>query len=235
MLQSLTMAALGLYGISPHCIVSLHGISSPRRLACAVSAARVSISPLCQLDDDEIDAMDTSDSWESQLAALTTWQEAQTELPDKKTEASADWTSAAVDWRIDEDAHLGLGDTGYDDDIGGVEDFKQKLVASQLLDQVRTAAAAGGTGTGGEDGSNKRVLTALEGVLNALNRLDRKIDLLLALRGDAVNVKRLQSNGASGGDDVAMIPASGQGADEWDGEVDESAYFDYNADDELLN
>lgn len=219
----IAVAALSLDAVRlPPSSVSL---AHPRRGA--VQPARVRLPPLCQLEDEEVapfevDALDTSESWEEQLLAQKQWEQEQTA---KKEAANKEATLA--EWGVDEEAHFGLGDDAeYDDDPGGVENFKQKLMASELLKQVRSAA--GGTpGAADSDLSNKRVLTSLESVISTLIRLDGKLDAVIT------RLDKMDKRGVSGAPGEA--PAPPKDANGWDGEVIEGAYFDYDSDDPLLD
>jgi hypothetical protein len=184
---------------------------------------------LCKLEDEdvapfEVDALDTSDSWDDQLLAQRKWEQEQT----AKTEAAKKEATMA-DWGVDEEAHFGLGDDAeYDADPGGMEDFKQKLMASEVLKQVRSAADAA-PGATDSDLSNKRVLTSLASVISTLIRLDTKLDAVIA-RLDKMEKKRGASSAAP-----ADAPGPPKDAGGWDGQVIEGSHFDYDADDPLLD
>lgn len=187
------------------------------------SPIRVRLPLLCQLDEDEVapfevDALDTSESWDEQVQAQKQWEQ----------EQAANKGATRAEWAVDEEAHFGLGDDAeYDDDPGGVEDFKQKLMASELLKQVRSAAG-GIPGAADSDLSNKRVLTSLESVISTLIRLDGKLDAVMA------RLDKMEKQGLSGAPGAAP-PVPPKDAGGWDGEVIEGSYFDYDADDPLLD
>jgi len=191
----------------------------------ALALARTHSSPVCQLDEnDEIDALDTSDSWESQMAEQRLWQVEQ-------VAKDIDQQANLADWAVDEGAHLGLGDDAAPDEDkvtpDTVEDFKQKLVDMEVLNQVRSAAG-GAPGAADNELSNKRVLTSLESVIGQLIRLDKKLDALTS------KVDKLAARGVSGAAPAApAAPAVDDGG--WDGDAMEGAYFDYDDDDPLIN
>jgi hypothetical protein len=222
MLSAIAAAALGLDAV--RLLPGSVSLAPPRRGL--VPSPRVRLSPLCQLEDEEVapfelDALDTSDSWDEQLVAQKKWEQEQAAKTYKSNHPAY-----LAEWGVDEEAHFGLGDAEYDDDPGGVENFKQKLMASELLKQVRSAAG-GMPGAADSDLSNKRVLTSLESVISILIRLDGKLDAVMA-RLD--KLEKLGSSGAPGD-----APAPPKDAGEWDGQVVEGAYFDYDADDPLLD
>lgn len=181
--------------------------------------ARIGLRPVCQIDDEELDAMDTSDTWDAQLEAQRRWEADQAA---KKTERPQ---TNRADWYVDEEAHFGLGDNAeHDDDLGGVENFKQKLMASELLNQVREAAG-GASGSADNELSNKRILTSLESVISTLIRLNDKIDSVIA------KLERMEKEGQSG----ASTPPPPIDDGGWDGDAIEGAHFDYDDDDPLIN
>lgn len=166
--------------------------------------------------DDELDAADTTSSWEEELAESKAWQAKQ---------APADEA-----WAVDEEAHLGLDD---DDDEPRDDMLRRQLAEKQaalMLDALE-----------GEKGAAEepRVLESLKAVLSSLSRLEQKLDRLekkvdgLSTEGSAA----APAGPSAGPDGGGAAPARfeeratpGTDAPTWDGEVDEAAYFDDDGD-----
>ena len=109
---------------------------------------------------DELDALDTSDDWEAQLAEMRAWEASQ-----KSTAPSAGSDG------VDEEAHLGLGpdDDEETPEARSVRQLAEKQ-AAVLLSQIENSK--------GGAPADKRVMTSLEAVLGALGRLEDKVDSL---------------------------------------------------------
>ena len=191
-------------------------VASPLSMLQGLAGSAAAAAGEEEVNGDELDYLDTSDSWDQQLAEMEAWQAAQ------KSEAAPPELESAETWdgTIDEEAHFGFGG----DDEGGSE-AAVPLPATPV--------------------SDKAVLNSLEAVLNALARLDEKMTTLEA-KVDAVQAE-LRSGAVSApspGSDSPTIPSSSSPAqstatpakDEasggWDGEVDESAWFDEDDDDD---
>ncbi|KAL3907502.1 MAG: hypothetical protein SGPRY_010147 [Prymnesium sp.] len=91
----------------------------------------------------------------------------------------------------------------------------------QLAEQAKTRAMAEESSPPGPADAigTKRVLTSLEAVLSQLMRLEEKVDALSAK--------------ASTGQPASPSPSPARAAEEWDGEVDDMAYFDDDDDVDL--
>eukprot|EP00746_Dinoflagellata_sp_MGD_P011985 gnl/MRDRNA2_/MRDRNA2_125363_c0_seq1.p1 gnl/MRDRNA2_/MRDRNA2_125363_c0~~gnl/MRDRNA2_/MRDRNA2_125363_c0_seq1.p1 ORF type:complete len:346 (+),score=93.58 gnl/MRDRNA2_/MRDRNA2_125363_c0_seq1:63-1100(+) len=191
-------------------------------------------------DDDELDAMDTSDAWEDQIAEMRAWEASQKQqasagqqqevVPMPKSSADDQW-----DGEVDEGAWF--------DDEAEDEDPKERAArqlaekqAAELL--ARIESTRGGSVSPSEAAqavSPDRVMTSLESILNAIASLNQKVDAMDA----KINAKldRL-SKAAPATSDGASAPSppsapssdAKESGEEWDGQVDESAWFDEDAD-----
>lgn len=178
--------------------------------------------------EDELDAFDTSDSWDEQEAAEAAWKAAQ------QAEASASATpsgKSSLDegTGVDEDAHLGLGD----DDDESPEEIKLRQQAEKqaaiMLRQIQSNAAAVG-GSPGLD--TQRLMTSLGSVLRAIGRLSDKLDDI-SEKVDALQAASNSATLATPSFGVESVPAlSKKDEFEWDGTIDESAWFDDDDDDD---
>ena len=126
-----------------------HALWLPVRTPVRLRAA----SAVCQADDDpwdeELDAADTTSSWDEEIAAMEAWKAGKS--------ASPDWSGEQAG-HVDEDAHYGFEDP-EDPDAMRQRQLSEKNAALELL-----ARAAGGGAPQAEPG-NARVLTALDSVL----------------------------------------------------------------------
>jgi len=198
------------------------------------------------LSGDELDALDTSDSWEAQAEAERLWLENQKEQQKKEQRSEPDEPYRA-EWRVDEDAHLGLGDDGDDMELA---DWRSVRAAERLLAQVPAATNIVGSSepastptpvstptrvstpaqpTGATTAANvdraaqhKQLMNALGAVIGSLTRLEEQ----MGKQTEALNRVAAQSSAPPS---AASSKPLAEG--EWDGVVDESAYFDYDIDD----
>jgi hypothetical protein len=198
-------------------------------------------SPLLMQDDDELDAEDTVDSWDAQMAEMEAWTKSQ-----RKADAASILDS---DTGVDEEAHYDLGGDPDDDDLPDWRDVMAEKQAMSLLGRYSAPTQAAESAAPARD--DKKLLTSLEAVLNAMNRLSDKVDALSA-KVDALTTERgtppsvdaakgsadeQPQQSADAGAGAAPAPpaaraASEPSADAWDGEVDETAWFDEDDDDD---
>ena len=199
-------------------------------------ACRTSTLAALSDDDEELDAEDTVDSWDAQLAEMEAWAAQQ-----KAQETSSDASSILdSDTGVDEDAHFGLGDDDDDEDAAGraLRQLTEKQ-ASLVLRRIEEQQAAQ------SPPSDKAVLTSLSAVLTSLNALTAKVDAL-TLKVDKLQQKMDSASTAPASTEVASAepetapaatdatppaPPAPPAAPEWDGNVDESAWFDDDGDD----
>ena len=102
-------------------------------------ACRTSTLAALSDDDEELDAEDTVDSWDAQLAEMEAWAAQQ-----KAQETSSDASSILdSDTGVDEDAHFGLGDDDDDEDAAGraLRQLTEKQ-ASLVLRRIEEQQAA---------------------------------------------------------------------------------------------
>ena len=195
-------------------------------------------SAVCQADDDpwdeELDAADTTSSWDEEIAAMEAWKAGKS--------ASPDWSGEQAG-HVDEDAHYGFEDP-EDPDAMRQRQLSEKNAALELL-----ARAAGGGAPPEAEPGNARVLTALDSVLRSMMRLEerlgaieKKMDGMLAAGGAAPTAADTAPTAADAASPSAPPPppsaapadAAAPKAEEWNGEVDEEAWFDNDADEEEL-
>ena len=195
-------------------------------------------SAVCSADDDpwdeELDAMDTTSSWDEEIAAMEAWKAGKS--------ASPDWSGEQAG-HVDEDAHYGFEDP-EDPDAMRQRQLSEKNAALELL-----ARAAGGGAPPEAEPGNARVLTALDSVLRSMMRLEerlgaieKKMDGMLAAGGAAPTAADTAPTAADAASPSAPAPPPSAApadddapkAEEWNGEVDEAAWFDVDADEEEL-
>ena len=99
---------------------------------------------------DELDALDTSDSWEAQMQEEQMWKRKRRET-----------TQSNYDSGVDEEAHFDIGD-----------DSDDSWTAAELLDSVKVAAAAA------SDNNVHRTVESLKSIITILTRLEEKVDAL---------------------------------------------------------
>jgi len=191
-------------------------------------------------DDDELDALDTVESWDDELAAQRAWEASQAQQGGTLDSATG----------VDEEAHLGLDD---DDD---------ETEAERILRQVTEKQAAFLQGQAASSEPDKRVLTSLEAVLSTMMRLN---DQIQQLSKEVAELKAVVSGSPapspppspprpsplptesspspslpaapsavpaapSSAPAAPSSPPSPPASDGWDGVVDEGAWFDDDAD-----
>jgi len=219
--------------------IVLHGVRGPQQLMSASMPPRCR-SPLLMASDDEdedaLDAMDTVSDWDAELAEMKAWEASQ-----KASEPAPD-----DPFVVDEDAHLGLGDD--DDEDPAAQALRQitEKQAALMLNRIEGQSAQAAP-------SDKAVLTSLEAVLNALAVLGDKVDHLttkldnLSAAQPAATVDATTEPAATKASSEppaakassvpaaettdAAVPAAESKEDQWDGQVDESAWFDDDGDD----
>mmetsp|Transcript_113344 Transcript_113344/g.206542 ORF Transcript_113344/g.206542 Transcript_113344/m.206542 type:complete len:270 (-) Transcript_113344:48-857(-) len=197
-------------------------IPSKGNNAIRVLAPHIQVS--MQLDDDELDSQDTSDSWDEQLAAQAAWEKTKIKEGDLKPPPND------AGWAVDEEAHF-----DFDDDDDDVEPPpKDPLSVLRQVTQAPAPAPAPAPAT--VAGSpNTVTLTvsvdpdtvmvnkvSLSSVLTTLMRIEEKVDKLMS------KVDKLESAPLA-----ASTPSTAAKDDGgWDGEIDEMAYFDDDPDDD---
>ena len=182
-------------------------------------------------DHDELDAEDTVSSWDEEVAQMRAW-----EAEQRGGAAAAPSPPRSVDKdapAVDEEAHFGLfDDEAESDDARILRQFAEKeaalLLEREMASGKRPASAA-------SDGSSKYVLSSLEAVLNALNRLTEKVDAL-GEKVDRMSASLAKAPAAPSSPAEGAAPAGASQTDGsdakpekaggWDGEVDETAWFD---------
>lgn len=220
--------------------IVLHGMRGPQQLMSASMPPRCR-SPLLMASDDEddgdaLDAMDTVSDWDAELAEMKAW------------EASQRASKPASDdpFVVDEDAHLGLGDDDDEDPAALALRQMTEKQAALMLNRIEGQSVQAAP-------SDKAVLTSLEAVLNALAVLGDKVDYLtakvdkLSAAQPAATVDATTepaatqasseppaakaSSGPAAETTDAAVPAAESKEDQWDGQVDETAWFDDDGDD----
>tara|TARA_B100000524_G_scaffold328119_1_gene212591 strand:- start:1196 stop:1930 length:735 start_codon:yes stop_codon:yes gene_type:complete len=220
---------------------SAHGFSAAMGGGVMRWACRVSACPLAQLSDkdwEELDGGDTVSDWDDEIAQMKAWQAAQ--AADSMNGSGSDGES---DGHVDESAHL-------DDDDSDAADALLEEIAQ------RRAAALSASGGGSKDDSRsavsevelKRVLTAIEGVLNTMGRMETRMgNIETAIQKMATQSKDGTKAGAETSESTTFpkeetLPTASSGeakggvkdeAGRWDGTVDEDAYFDDDPDEDL--
>lgn len=191
--------------------VPLHGdVAKSSHTTGPLSALMTLRAPLTQpsavADDyDELDAMDTSTSWDEQLDEFEAWQAMQKAVEKAKEPAqAAQKTPVEAPLTVDEEAHLDLEAFGEDEDAAART--LRQISEKQAQLTLQAIELKNGPPT------DKAVLTSLEAIINALGRLTDKVDKLSA------KVDTLQSEAA------AVPAATPAGPEEWDGKVDEEAW-----------
>ena len=186
---------------------------------------------------DELDASQTSDAWDDQVADFQRWKAQQAAEAAASIESNLPLALRFPD--VDEEAHL---DLGRDDE----EDPNARMLRqlSEKQAQVMLDAMEGKAGSS----ADKRVLTSLEAIISTLSKLSDKVDKLsskldkLQLAGAApapspsnpAAVPQAASADVPPSDLAAAPPAGTKPAASWDGEVDETAWFDEDADEDDL-
>jgi len=201
---------------------------TPLRTQACIQARR-SVSLQMKLDDGEVDAYDTSDSWEEQLAAQRAWLAEE----QKKAESAKGGQEGE---HVDESVHVGLGDgdSSQEDEDGfgayNAAAFREleHARAAKLLRVVEahqaerasdaafepSAAPSASTSDGADAAALKRLTVSFEAVISSLTRIESKVEEMSA------KIQKLESALLSKG------VITGEDAEQWDGVVDESAYFD---------
>ena len=247
-LPTTLLAAIGLCGYAAGLNVPALS-SSPRPASAALRLRQDLLRAQSNDDDDALDAMDTSDAWDDQLAEQRAWEAAMAaKNKPKETPAPAPPAADSSRWdgEIDESAWFDEADDESDKDRVARQLAEKQ--ASLLLSRIEGSGGAATAGAVIADGpSTKRVMTSLESVLNAISRLSDKVDAL----SDKVDRALLSQQGGGGGESTAApsgtsssppppppapaaeaappsppAPAPGRGDAKWDGEVDEGAWFD---------
>jgi len=230
--------ALALLVLSACCAHSCALLLRSRPVAAASSVRRlVEVPQLTAGDgDEELDAADTVSSWDEELAMMKAWEAA------RQVEAGGR-PAAESGSGVDEDAHLGLGED-FDSEDPAAAALRQaaEKQAAVLLAGIEAQSAAPPT--------DKAVMTSLEAVINAISRLSDKVDALTA-KVDQLQQARPTAADASSAtevppaapppppiagaaDDAPPVAASAAGgaSAQWDGEVNETAWFDQDDDDD---
>jgi len=236
--------ALALQVLSACCAHSAALLLRSCPVAAASSVRRLVASPQLTAGDgdEELDAADTVSSWDEELAMMKAWEAA------RKVEAGGR-LAAESGSGVDEDAHLGLGED-FDSEDPAAAALRQaaEKQAAVLLAGIEAQSAAPPT--------DKAVMTSLEAVINAISRLSDKVDALTAKVDQLQQARPTAADASSSAteappaaapppptagaaDDAPPVAASAAGgaaaADtsaQWDGEVDETAWFDQDDDDD---
>lgn len=190
-------------------------------------AAYIQVSLKLDDGDDELDAFDTSDSWDEQAAAQAAWEKSES------VAKGGDVPPPPVDygWAVDEEAHYDLGDDDEDEPLP-----KDPLSVLRQVTQAKSSAPASAPAS--VAGSpNTVTLTvsvdpdtvmvnkvSLASVLTTLMRIEEKVDKLIK------KVDKLESSPVSTASAAASSVESDTGG--WNGEIDEMAYFDDDPDDD---
>lgn len=188
---------------------------------------------------DELDASQTSDAWDDQVADYQRWKAQQAAEAAASMESNLPLALRFPD--VDEEAHLDLGPAGGDDE----EDPNARMLRqlSEKQAQVMLDAIEGKAGSS----ADKRVLTSLEAIISTLSKLSDKVDKLSSkldkLQVAGAAVAHPPSNPAAvpqaasadvPPSDLAAAPPGTKPAASWDGEVDETAWFDEDEDEDDL-
>ena len=219
----------------PGCVIG-RGLCGMQRPSANRAAPCLAAADGDNAEFEEVDAMDTSDSWSAQEAEFAAWQAAQ------KKESSAE-SVLGSGTGVDEDAHYDLGGEDEEDPAARtLRQLSEKQAALMLSTiEAKTTPTA-----------DKAILTSLEAVISTLNRLTDQVDRLSA-KVDALQAATASappqtapttaadaSEGAkptvSSTDAATSVPKLADAAptkDEWDGEVDETAWFDEDDDDDM--
>jgi len=180
---------------------------------------------VCREDDNELDAEDTVDSWDAQMAEQAAWEAAM----EKSRGGSSAGSDVNPETGVDEEAHFGLGD---DDDETPAERTMRQLAekqASVMLSQFEASRAPP---------ENTRVMTSLSAVLTVLARLEDKVDRLSA-RVEALAAEDSPSAPpppppgppvVPSESSPAAAPPASPPAPDYSWEVDETAWFDDDGD-----
>ena len=227
--------------LAPSLLAFRRAMGSSPRAACAPRLQLPFIPPdFDQNDDgDELDALEGGDSWEQQLAEQKAWEErmalekAGNTAPPPEEDAPVAPAPVAP---ASDDSMVFVDESAWFDDEADVEAeadrvARQKMekAAAETLSRAQTAAPLP---------NEKRLMTSLEAVLNTMVRLETKLDKLTK-KVDALSGKMAPSPPAADvppadPDAPPAPPTLGAWAVEgWDGEVDEDAWFDEDADEDL--
>ena len=197
-------------------------------------------------DDGELDAEDTTDSWESQLAEQAAWMAAQ-----NKQQGKADVAAAEVwDGEVDETAWFDEEDD--EDDQTRIERQEAEKQLALLLGRIEKAGGKSPVASTAPP-DNAKVMLSLKSVLSGMMRLEEKIDdlnekvdKLLKAKGSESENKMAPgafgSSSSSSSSPSAASPSPPPAASakkdylpsDWDGNTIEDAYFDEEDTDEEL-
>lgn len=189
----------------------------------SATSLRVTVPRLSDDEDyDELDALDTTESWDEELAQMEAWKASQ----EKKSAAELPLDD------VDEEAWF----DEKDDEDPAARTLRQlsEKQAAMMLNAIEAKSPP--------SGSNKPVLTSLEAVITMLTRIEGKVDALSAkvakLEGSttatgssSVSPPNPASTAASS-DENKSAKGEEKAETQWDGEVDESAWFDVEDDDD---
>lgn len=180
------MRLLGLLLATHACSCSAYSLlparCAARRLQTTAAAARRAAVPVAdeRFDgfDDELDAMDTSDSWDEQLAMQEAWLAAQK----KKQGKAADPEPEPDGLTVDEEAHYDFDDPDDDDRPdwrevrGGVagQRASELSILSGIVGQRQPSPPPAAAPAAGPAADDIRVM--LDAVVRTLARLEEKID-----------------------------------------------------------
>jgi hypothetical protein len=179
-------------------------------------------------DEDELDGYDELSLMDDANEEERMWEEWKAAQAKKAaTEGIVVQGSKSEGWDgvEDESAYFDEEDYDDDDDDGdAAADHEQRgSSALQMLRAQQAACLGGGESPGvpllSVAESQRRMMISIESVLNAVTRLSDKVDRLTA------KVEQLESSASTSASKPPQVdgkPADG----EWDGEVDESAWFD---------
>jgi hypothetical protein len=189
------------------------GFAGSARAIGAAHTARSALSPIALDADEELDAADTTSSWDEEVAAMRAWEAAQA----AKRPAPA---PAASESGVDEEAHFGFAEDAEDDTDRILRQVAEKQAALALLEGSLLQRVAGAE-VGAESGDAKVILGSLTAVLNSLTRLTEAVAKLNA-KVDAL----------AAGLRAAAPSAAESAPPAEDGEVREDAWFDDDPDDQ---
>ena len=194
-------------------------------------------------DDEELDALDGCDDWDQAMKEQEQWM---AEQKAKKESYGGSFGKASL--QSDDDGPLEVDESAWfdepDDEETPAEMAKRQMAEKQAAEMLARIQAAAPTAP-----DNSKVMTSLESVLTMMMRLEAKVDNLTTL------VEKLRKETPVLKDTPTPPPAAAAApkaedetpaeptkkplpppvTDEWDGTVDEGAWFDDDPDEDFAD